>query len=201
MGRRWVFIVPSLSVILSWMLILRKLIYTLIFERGSGFPCPKCGSLCSVYDSVDRVWRHLDFFNHAAFIHARVPRILCAEHGVLMVDVPWARVGSKFSLLFETLVLSLAREMSVKSVALFACVNPNSVWRILDHYVERTRKKVDLSELYRVGVNEFAIGNGHEYASVSVTWTIPEFYTCAKARTVTQFFKRIITFLLYNIYT
>jgi transposase len=136
------------------------------FERGNSFPCPKCGVSCGVYDTDDRVWRHLDFFNHAAYIHARVPRVSCEEHGVLVVDVPWARVGSKFTLLFETMILSLAREMPVKSTAEFAGVNPNTVWRILGHYIESARKTASIRGLSRVGVDEFAIGKGHEYATV-----------------------------------
>jgi transposase len=31
-------------------------------------------------DTVDKTWRHLDFSQHQAFLHARVPRVRCAEH-------------------------------------------------------------------------------------------------------------------------
>jgi transposase len=50
-----------------------------------------------VHDTVDKTWRHLDFFQHKAFLHARVPRVRCGEHGVRLVAVPWARPGSGFS--------------------------------------------------------------------------------------------------------
>jgi len=30
-----------------------------------------------------------------------VPRVRCQEHGVKQIEVPWARKGSKFTLLFE----------------------------------------------------------------------------------------------------
>ena len=33
------------------------------FEPGSKFPCAKCGNTgCSVHDTIERTWRHLNFF-------------------------------------------------------------------------------------------------------------------------------------------
>ena len=34
--------------------------------------------------------RHLNFFQHEAYLSARVPRVICAGHGVRQVRVPWA---------------------------------------------------------------------------------------------------------------
>lgn len=136
------------------------------FERGGRFPCPVCGVVCGVYDTVERTWRHLDFFDHVAYLHARVPRVGCEVHGVRLVEVVWARSGSRFSLLFESMVLSLAREMPVSRIAGFARLHMDSVWRILGHYVEGARKKLDFEGLARVGVDEFSIGRHHRYASV-----------------------------------
>jgi len=83
-----------------------------VFERGARFACPDCSAAgCEVHDTVERTWRHMDFFQHKAYLHARVPRVRCAEHGVLQVEVPWARPQSGFTLLFEALVCSLAPHM------------------------------------------------------------------------------------------
>ena len=62
--------------------------------------------------------------------------------GVKQVEVPWARPGSGFTLLFELLVLSLCREMSVAAVAELTSEHSNRLWRILEHYVERARGPV-----------------------------------------------------------
>ena len=51
-----------------------------------------------MHDVRERVWRHLNFFQCKAFIHASVPRVACPEHGVKTVTVPWARPGSGFTL-------------------------------------------------------------------------------------------------------
>ena len=54
-----------------------------------------------------RTWRHLNFFQHEAYIHCKVPRSKCDEHGVKQVEVPWARPGSGFTLLFEAYIMQL----------------------------------------------------------------------------------------------
>jgi transposase len=136
------------------------------FERGGRFPCPACGVVCGVHDTEERVWRHLDFFHYVAYLHARVPKVDCEKHSVKQVEVVWARPGSRFSLLFESMILSLAREMSVNMVAGFARVHMDSVWRLLGHYVEEARQTVEFWGLKRVRVDEFSIGKHHRYASV-----------------------------------
>ena len=61
----------------------RRLDLHLDFARGSRFPCPEGDEdRCGVHDTEDKTWRHLDFFQHQAYLHARVPRVRCAAHGV-----------------------------------------------------------------------------------------------------------------------
>ncbi|MBD3383466.1 ISL3 family transposase, partial [candidate division KSB1 bacterium] len=48
------------------------------FKRGSKWKCPQCSKDgCPVHDTQERTWRHLNFFEHKAYITARVPRITC----------------------------------------------------------------------------------------------------------------------------
>ena len=63
----------------------KRLDIYLDFPRGSGFPCPSCGAgSCAAYDTEEVTWRHLNFFQHEAYLHARVPRITCqARFGTL----------------------------------------------------------------------------------------------------------------------
>jgi len=74
------------------------------FPKGSKFLCPECDQLCGVHDTTQKTWRHLNFFQHLTYLHARIPRIKCAGHGVKTVSVPWSRPGAGFSLLFEALI-------------------------------------------------------------------------------------------------
>jgi hypothetical protein len=46
---------------------------------------------CPAYDTEMMTWRHLNFFQHEAYLHARVPRVNCSACGIKRVTVPWAR--------------------------------------------------------------------------------------------------------------
>ncbi|MBF0562009.1 MAG: transposase family protein [Alphaproteobacteria bacterium] len=77
-----------------------------------------CGAVgCKAYDTEEATWRHLNFFQHEAYLHARVPRVKCPDCGVQRVSVPWARPGSGFTLLFEALVMAMVKEMPVNAAA------------------------------------------------------------------------------------
>src|SRR5690606_16935756 len=43
------------------------------FQRGARFACPECGAAHqAVHDTRERSWRHLNFFQYQAFVHAKV---------------------------------------------------------------------------------------------------------------------------------
>ena len=61
----------------------RRLDIDIDFASGSRFPCPACSrAACPVHDTSMQKWRHLDCFQHQAFLHARTPRITCPDCGV-----------------------------------------------------------------------------------------------------------------------
>lgn len=145
----------------------RRLDLTIDFKHGAHFSCPECQkSDCTVHDTNTRTWRHLDFFQHQAYLSTRIPRIECADCGVKQVMVPWARPGSGFTLLFEIYTLLLAQQMAIAPLAKLLRIHPDSVWRILGHYVEHAVKEKNLSSLTRVGIDELAQKKGHEYITV-----------------------------------
>ncbi len=98
----------------------KRLDMNIDFSPGSSFACPDCKEKgCKAHDTEKKTWRHLNFFQHEAYINARVPRVKCKTCGVRLVHVPWARPGSGFTLLFEAMIIMLAGSMPVKSIARF----------------------------------------------------------------------------------
>ena len=137
------------------------------FEPGSLFPCPVCGTLSKAYDSTSKSWRHLDFFQYEANLIARVPRVACPNGcGTKRVEVPWARSGSGFTLLFESLLLAFCREIPIAKVATMVNVHDTRLWRMLHHYVDKARSKVDFSKVSRVGMDETSSKRGHDYITL-----------------------------------
>ncbi|WP_136800050.1 ISL3 family transposase [Desulfosediminicola ganghwensis] len=137
-------------------------------DRGSQYPCPQCQKMCSAHDFTEKKWRHLNFFQHHCYITARVPRVICPEHGVRLVKVPWAREGSGFTLLFEQAALTLVREMPVNAAARIIGITDKRLWRIVFHYVNKALSQFDFSEVRSIGLDETASKRGHNYVTTFI---------------------------------
>ncbi len=137
-------------------------------DRGSKYPCPICGTMCNAHDFKEKTWRHLNFFQHHCYITAKVPRTKCPEHGIKTVKVPWARKGSRFTLLFEQAAMVLVKEMPVMAAARIMNMTDKSLWRIVFHHVERAMSNLDLSYLRGISLDETSSGKRHQYVTVFI---------------------------------
>jgi transposase len=147
----------------------RRLDIEIDFAKGGRFPCPHCAKAdCPVHDTAMQTWRHLDFFQHQAFLHARTPRITCPDCGVKQIAVPWARAGSGFTLLFEALAMTLMTAMPVAAAARLMKEHDTRMWRVLHHWVEAARERADYADVRRVAIDETAAKRGHDYVSLFV---------------------------------
>src|SRR3954466_13130623 len=147
----------------------RRLDIEIAFAKGARFACPTCGAAgCPAYDTEPLTWRHLSFFQHEAYLTARVPRVSCQACGIRQGSVPWARAGSGFTLLFEALVLALVASMPVAVVARTVGERDTKLWRVVHHYVEQARDRADHGEVCRVAFDETASRRGHNYVSLFV---------------------------------
>ena len=138
------------------------------FQRGADFPCPVCGQPCKVHDTEEKTWRHMNFFQYACYLTARVPRCKCDKDGVKQVQVPWARPGSGFTLMFEALLMVLVRSMTVREAARLVGEHDTRIWRLLHYHVEDARTRVDMSEVSRIGVDETGAKRGQKYITLVV---------------------------------
>ena len=139
------------------------------FAPGSRFACPNCGAAdCPAYDTERKTWRHLNFFQHQAYLNARVPRIRCDGCGIKTVSVPWARPDSGFTLLFEALLMTMISAMPVKAVARIVGEHDTRLWRVVHHYVAQGRARIDASDVTQIAVDETAARRGHDYITLFV---------------------------------
>lgn len=145
----------------------RRLDLRVAYADSAKFPCPSCGKTgCPVYDADEKRWRHLDFFQHQAFIIARVPRVECQACGVKLVSVPWARPGSGFTLLMEAMILELARNMPVRAIGRLLGVPDKRLWRVIEHYVHDALARTSCDGLRRLGIDETSARKHHDYISL-----------------------------------
>ncbi len=139
------------------------------FPAGSRFACPSCGGNdCPAYDTDQMTWRHLNFFQHEAYLNARVPRIRCDKCGIRKVQVPWARSDSGFTLLFEAMVMQMISAMPVRAVARMVGEHDTRLWRVLHHYVDQARARMAVSEVKKLAIDETAARRGHDYVTLFV---------------------------------
>jgi transposase len=139
------------------------------FARRSRFACPWQGcteSACPLHDTDNKTWRHLDFFDHKAFLVARVPRVDCPTDRVHLVAVGWARPGSGFRLLTEVAMLTFAKQMPIAPLAKMARVHDTRIWAVLEHHVSLAWASMDFSEVTNLRMDETSARRGQDYVSL-----------------------------------
>ncbi len=163
----------------------RRLDIHINFAPGSRFACPRCGVAdCPVHDTEPMEWRHLNFCQHQAWLPARVPRVRCAGCSVKKITaLPWARKDSGFTLLFEALIMALVTAMPVNAAARLVNEHDTRLWRVIHHYVEEARARVDTSAVSRVAVDETAPAAATIISRCSSISMKPASSTLPRART------------------
>src|SRR5271169_1271337 len=118
--------------------------------------CSRCKSCCPGYDGGDelRRWRTLDVGTAKCYLQAPAPRVECAQHGVVVADVPWARPGAKHSYLFEDTCAWLTAHAAMSVVAVFLRVAWRTIAAIVGRVVADGRDTNDLlAGLTRIGID------------------------------------------------
>ena len=120
----------------------KQLILFVDFQKGSKFNYKKSDEGIkgefSVYDTTQKSWQHLNFFEHKCHIIARVPRIQTDDGKVRLIKTPWEGANSGFTLLFEALILQLASNMPVNKVSKLTGISNYRIWELLKKYVNDT---------------------------------------------------------------
>lgn len=138
------------------------------FKRGYKFK-DKQGRQTTAYDTVEREWRHLNFFQHECYLHARVPRIKNEGEGIQTVQVPWSREGSGFTLLYEGMTMLLIEsEMPVKKVAELLKTHDTRLWRIFRYWINKALRADEQKDVQSIGIDETSTRKGHNYVTIAV---------------------------------
>lgn len=121
-----------------------------------------------VYDTVDKQWRHLNFFEHECYLHARVPRLDITDTIKRQMNPPWSGLGNGFTLLFEALILQLASHMPVHTVSRIVNESDYKISSMIERYVNLALAGNDYSDLKAVGMDETSLRKGHDYITLFV---------------------------------
>ncbi|MEG0996787.1 MAG: helix-turn-helix domain-containing protein, partial [Clostridia bacterium] len=112
-------------------------------KKTAKYACPICGELCERYDDEEeeRVWQHGDVVYFPCFIHCKRPRVKCKKDGFRVVDAPWARRGSRFTLLFESYAMLLLEAMTVNEARKLLRISHTALTHIMTYWVNRGIEK------------------------------------------------------------
>lgn len=132
------------------------------------YQCPECGKMCKRYDDEEdeRIWRHADVVMYPCYIHCRRPRTNCREHGIRVVDAPWARKGARQTLLFEGYAMMLAETMTLNEARKVLRISRTALMHIVNYWVEKAVAETDLSEIEQISIDETSFKRGHSYVTV-----------------------------------
>lgn len=137
------------------------------FDVGSRFTVAGVAGVHPVHDTVEKSYRHLNFFQHECHLNVRVPRVKLPDGSVRQVEPQWTGKLSGFTLLFEALVMALSREMSFSAVGRITGLSVHRVMAICHCYVERAVNLADHREVKRLAIDETSRAKGHEYVTLA----------------------------------
>lgn len=90
----------------------------------------------------------------------------CVDCGVLQIPVPWAEPNSRFTALFEAVVIDWLREASTAAVARQLNLSWDEASGIMERAVERGKRRKARKTIRSVGVDETSFRGGHDYVTV-----------------------------------
>lgn len=139
-------------------------------REGNLLPCPECGRMCvrAGYEKEERVWRHGDCLFYPCYVHCRRPRVRCGEHKTKVVEAPWARKSSRFTLMFEGYAMLLLADMPILKASKLLRCNEKSLTRILRYWVQEAVEKDNLQDVRSIAADETSFKRGQSYVTVII---------------------------------
>jgi len=155
------------------------------WPKGEKGLCPECKVPCQIYDHrEERVWRHLDTMQFKTLLVCPVPRINCVTHGVKSIQVPWADMKGRFTLLFERFAIDvlLSASSQTKAATLLG-LSWDEVHHIQERAVQRGLSRRNLDETNHIGIDEKNFLRGQSYASIMYDLDVSRVLDVVKDRT------------------
>ncbi len=136
------------------------------FKPGSRFAVAGHQGTHPVHDTVGKTYRHLNFFQHECHLQVRTPRVKLSNGSVRLVEPDFAGRLNGFTLLFEALVLMLARQMPFAAVARIVGESSHRVLAVCQKYVEMACALADHSDVTALAIDETSRARGHSYVTL-----------------------------------
>ena len=135
-------------------------------DPAAPLTCPECGEPCPGYDNKPRRWRHLDTCQLQTILEVDVPRSNCPTHGIHVIKVPWGEAGSRFTAMFEAMVIAWLGVASTTAVSNLVGLTWDEVDGIMERAVRRGLERREVQPIAHLAVDETSFQKRHEYVTV-----------------------------------
>ena len=137
-----------------------------IRREGKMAPCPRCGQVCPIHDTVKRTLRDLDNRGYRVYLHVRVPRTRCPDCGTKQIDFPLARSKAQNTMALEDEVIRHLAVASINTVAREHGLSWHAVANIMDAAVVRGLAFREEQCPEHICVDEVSFRKRHRYVTV-----------------------------------
>ncbi|GAB6393666.1 MAG: ISL3 family transposase [Treponematales bacterium] len=146
----------------------RRVDVYLEYPVALGAICPVCGKAAPLYDKrEERVWRELDTCKYQTYLHCRMPRANCDEHGIVTMNIPWSTAQSHFTNSFESHAIELLKACKNRSeVARLLELSWDQINGIMGRSVKRGLDRRGNENIAHLGIDEKSFLSGQRYATV-----------------------------------
>jgi transposase len=130
--------------------------------------CPECKKSVPLYDErEERVWRHLDSCEYQTYLHCRMPRSNCDEHGIKTMEIPWATEQSRFTMSFERYAIDILQATKNRSKASgLLKISWDQINGIMQRSVALGLNRRSKTKIKYIAIDEKSFLSGQSYASV-----------------------------------
>ncbi len=142
--------------------------------------CGQTGSHLQIHDRRTKRWRHLDLGRTRCVIECELRRLRCADCGVHLEAVSWARPEAHHTRDFEDVVAWLAQQMAKSPIAGLLQIAWDTVGQIVERVVSEQLDEKRLQGLVAIGVDEISYRRHHRYLtsvvdhrSGAIVWCSP----------------------------
>lgn len=138
-------------------------------RAGEGLTCDGCGMrAAAVHDTSVRWIRDLPVFDAETYLKVHRRRLACPQCGPKLERLPWLHRYARVTSRLAESVARLCALLPIKHVAAHYGLGWDAVKAIDKSTLERTLGPPDLDGVEVIGMDEFAIQKGHQYATVVV---------------------------------
>ncbi len=140
---------------------------TVVPRRNSQAICSCCDRPTPLYDRLKkRRFEFIPLWGYRVFLVYLMRRVNCADCGVKVEQVPWARGKRELTDIYQQFLAHWAKKLSWKEVAVSFRTSWEKVFQAVETIVEWGLEHRDLSGVTAIGVDEIAWRKGHNYLTM-----------------------------------